>query len=155
MSPPYQLAQINVAHAVDDLESATLAGFVNRLDEINQIADASAGFVYRINPREDANYEPGHTDPRVVVNLSVWESVETLKDFVYHTVHLDLIQQKAQWFKPLDTAHMALWWVPAGTQPTEKDGLERLNHLRKNGPSEFAFSIARPLPKPAMPPRAT
>lgn len=149
MSHTYQLAQINVAHAVDDLDSAALAGFVNRLDEINHVADASTGFVYRINPRTDENYQPGYTDPRIVVNLSVWESVETLKDFVYRSIHLELIQHKSDWFKPLDTAHMTLWWVPAGTQPTEKDGIHRLNHLQENGPSEYAFSIARPFPQPA------
>jgi len=146
VSSPFHLAQINVAHAKDDLDSATLSGFVNRLDEINQLADEAPGFVWRLNPRNDSNYKPGYDDPRIVVNVSVWETLESLKTFVYRSTHLELIQQKAEWFAPLDVAHMALWWVPPGTQPTEKDGIERLNFLRENGPSQRAFLIAKPYP---------
>ncbi len=145
----YQLAQINIAHAIDNLDSNTLAGFVSRLDEINLLAESSPGYVWRVVPGEDPGYKPGYTDPRMIVNLSVWESIESLKAFVYQSTHLELIQQKSDWFDAMNMAHLALWWVPAGTQPTEQDGIERLNYLRENGPSEYAFSIAQPHPMPS------
>lgn len=145
----YQLAQINIAHAIDNLDSNKLAGFVSRLDEINLLAESSPGYVWRVVPGEDPGYKPGYTDPRMIVNLSVWESIESLKAFVYQSTHLELIQQKSDWFDAMNMAHLALWWVPAGTQPTEQDGIERLNYLRENGPSEYAFSIAQPHPMPS------
>jgi len=148
MTQSYQLAQVNVAHAIDDLDTETLAGFVNRLDEINHLADAAPGFVWRLIPNADASYEPGYTNPRIIVNVSVWDSVESLKHFVYRTAHVELIQQKKDWFESLKVAHMALWWVPTGTKPSEKDGIKKLDFLRENGTSEQAFLIAKPYDSP-------
>jgi len=146
----FQLAQVNIAHAIDDLDSVTLQGFVDRLDEINTLAENSAGFVWRVIPdTDDFNYIPGYDDPRVIVNLSVWDDIESLKAFTYRSIHLELIQQKTDWFKKTEGAHLALWWVPAGTQPTEKDAVERLNLLTKNGPSEDAFTFSRPFSMPS------
>ena len=143
----FQLAQINVAHAIDDLDSATLAGFVNRLDEINALADSAPGFVWRlISDENDSSYIPAYKNPRIIVNLSVWENLESLKMFVYRSAHVELIQQKKDWFKPVTTAHMALWWVPKDTQPSESDGAHRLSHLTKHGTSPEAFTFSKPYP---------
>ena len=42
------LAQVNVANAIDDLESARLADFVGALDRVNAVAERSPGFVWRL-----------------------------------------------------------------------------------------------------------
>jgi len=143
----YQLAQVNVAKAIDDLDSVALEGFVNRLDEINALADDAPGFVWRLIPDDnDHSYIRGYEDPRMIVNISVWENIDDLKNYVYRSTHLELIQQKKEWFEPIITAHMALWWVPIGTQPSEKDGVSRLDVLTSQGPSAEAFTFSKPWP---------
>jgi len=130
----FQLAQINIAHAVDDLDSAALSGFVARLDEINALADHSNGFVWRLIADEsDYGYVQADENPRLIVNMSVWDDIGSLKNYVYHTAHVELIKLRKQWFQPLDQAHQALWWVAHGHQPTAEEGFERLESLRANG----------------------
>ncbi|HHO55666.1 MAG TPA: DUF3291 domain-containing protein, partial [Trueperaceae bacterium] len=44
----YHLAQINIAKARAEMNDPIMAGFVERLDEINKIADNAKGFVWRL-----------------------------------------------------------------------------------------------------------
>lgn len=146
---PYQLAQINVALAKDDLDSPALAGFISQLAATNAQAEASPGFVWRLQDYGDANTIQVEDNPRLIVNMSVWESVAALRHFVYQTSHVGLIQAREQWFKRMDQAHLALWWLPTGEVPTLADGLARLDHLRQQGPSLAAFTFAKPFLHPA------
>ncbi|AVP96921.1 DUF3291 domain-containing protein [Ahniella affigens] len=143
---PFQLAQINVALAKDDLNSPALAGFVSQLAETNERAEASPGFVWRLKDYGDANTIQIEDNPRLIVNMSVWETLESLRHFVYKTPHIGLIQARAQWFEKLDQAHTALWWQPSGHPPTLAEGLERLNHLRAHGPTATAFTFGKLFP---------
>lgn len=144
----YQLAQINVALAKDDLNSPTLASFVSQLAAINALAEASPGFVWRLKDYGDASTIQVEDDPRLIVNMSVWESLESLRHFVYKTPHTGLIQARAQWFDKMDQAHTTLWWQPSGRPPTLHEGLERLYHLRAHGPTETAFTFGKLFPSP-------
>ena len=145
----YQIAQVNVAQAVDDMESETMSGFVSRLDEINLLADNSPGFVWRLQSDEgNATSIQATDDPRLIINISVWDDIESLKYFVYRSVHVELIQDRDAWFNKVINAHQVLWWVPKGTQPTEQDALAKLQQLRINGPDQDAFTFAKSYPKP-------
>ncbi|MGH2717876.1 MAG: DUF3291 domain-containing protein, partial [Actinomycetota bacterium] len=78
----YWLAQLNVARLRAPLDSPELVGFVDLLDPINALADAAPGFVWRHQGEHD--HEVGLLgDPDLLVNLSVWESLEALRDFTY------------------------------------------------------------------------
>src|SRR5208283_160888 len=95
-----------------------MAGFVTRLDEINALADRSPGFVWRLQtPEGNATYLRPYGDDRILVNMSVWETIDALKTFVYRTVHTQLLRDRQQWFEKFDSAYLALWWVPAGHLP--------------------------------------
>src|SRR5579871_6617364 len=95
------------------LEDPLMAGFVNRLDEINALADLSPGFVWRLQtPAGNATYLRPYNDDRILVNMSVWESIEALKNFVYRSAHKELFRQRQDWFEKLAGASVALWWVP-------------------------------------------
>ena len=85
----------------------------------------------------------------LLVNVSVWESVETLKDYVYRSLHLELLKDREQWFDKMPNSYQALWWVPAGHIPTVEEAKVRLENLQQHGPSDFAFTFARPYPPPA------
>lgn len=93
--------------------------------------------------RGDATSIQAFDDPDMLVNISVWESVEALKLFVYKSVHVELLQDRDAWFNKMLKAHQALWWIPAGHIPTVDEGKEKLRVLQENGPSDKAFTFAR------------
>jgi hypothetical protein len=146
----YHLAQINIARAVADLDSPLMAGFVSRLAEINALAERAKGFVWRLQSDDgDATSIRVFDDPRTYINLSVWETPEDLKNFVYRTAHVELIRDRETWFSRLSEQHQAAWWVPTGYRPAAVEGRDRLLKLRAQGPSPGAFTLARPFPQPA------
>ena len=124
-----------------------MAGFVARLDEINALADGSPGFVWRLQTTEgNATYYRPYDDDRVLVNMSVWETVDALKHFVYRTAHVEVLRQRQEWFEALASAYVALWWVPVGHLPGIDEAKKRLAHLDLRGPTEFAFTFKQVFP---------
>ena len=149
-SPTFYLAQVNIARARHPLDDQKMAGFVDQLDPINALADASPGFVWRLQgKRSNATDFPSHGDPRITINLSVWESVEVLFDFVYKTDHSKVLRRRDDWFEKSRIPHMALWWTPADHHPSVLDGRTRLRHLGQYGPSASAFTFDMRFPMPA------
>lgn len=140
-----QLAQVNVADAVDRLDSPRLAGFVELLGPLDELARRSPGFVWRPDP---ATVDPADLmifgDPMwMVVNLSVWTSAEALRDYVYGSAHRDAVQVRRQWFRRPAGPSTALWWVPAGERPSFAEAHHRLDLLRHRGPTDAAFDFPR------------
>ena len=141
----YHLAQINVARALAPLDDPRLAGFVARLDEINALADASRGFVWRLQSDSgNATDIQVSADPNFIVNLSVWEDLDSLFAYVYRSDHLQVMAQRRQWFEKPDGAFLALWWLPEGRLPTVEEGLERIELLDRMGPTPEAFTFKAP-----------
>lgn len=131
-----------------DLDDPVMSGFVQRLDEINRLADDSKGFVWRFQSAEgDATYLRPFEDKRILFNMSVWETLEDLRNYVYTSRHVELLKSKASWFTKLSEAHLALWWIQKGHIPSVDEALEKLR-LKAKGPSLDAFTFARPYPEP-------
>ena len=148
-SSAWQLAQVNIARMVAPLDSPVMAGFVAKIDEFNALADRSPGFVWRFqSDAGNATYLRPYDDERIIFNLSVWQSPDALKAYVYRTGHADLVRQRQQWFEHSDQAILALWWIPAGHIPTVEEAKERLGHLRTLGPTPRAFSFRQLFPPP-------
>jgi hypothetical protein len=138
----FHLAQVNIARMKAPLDSPELAGFVARLEEINALADNSPGFVWRLQtPEGNATYLRPYEDERILFNLSVWESVETLKHYVYRTAHAELLRDRRSWFEQFAGVFVAMWWVPAGHVPGIDEAKQRLAHLEAHGPSQYAFTF--------------
>ena len=134
------LAQINIACAKTTLDGPELAGFRAELDRINAVADACPGFVWRFQD------ETGHAmdvrafdDPRVAINMSVWETPQALERFVWNTVHVRIYGRRDEWFEQMESHHMALWWVEEGHVPTPAEGVARLAHRDAHGETDHAF----------------
>lgn len=145
----YHLAQVNVALAKAEMSSDVMLGFVSRLDEINSLADQAEGFVWRLQDAEgDATAIRVFEDPLLLVNLSVWHSIEALRQFVYKSLHVELIRDREGWFNKIVEAHQALWWVPAGHIPDVGEARRKLDYLRKHGPSAEAFTFSKPFTAP-------
>jgi hypothetical protein len=138
----YQIAQVNIGRIKAQLDDPRMAGFVARLDEINALADNSRGFVWRLQTPESNNntYLRPYEDDRMLLNMSVWESVEALKEYVYRTAHAELLRQRHEWFEKI-SAYAALWWVPAGHLPGVDEAKKRLAYLEVHGPTQFAFTF--------------
>jgi hypothetical protein len=127
-----------------------MEGFVSRLDEINALAEGAKGFIWRLqSDAGDATSIRVFEDPRIYINMSVWETPDHLKHFVYRSAHVELIRDRDAWFGRLSEQHQAVWWVPAGHRPSAQEGRDRLMNLREQGPSATAFSLARPFPQPS------
>jgi hypothetical protein len=127
-----------------------LADFVARLPEINDLAERSPGYVWRLQDDSGDATALRPFGPDVIVNLTVWESVEALRAFVYRTAHLEPLRRRRDWFLPSDTPHLVLWWIPAGARPTVAQAAERLDRLHRAGPSPEAFTLRQPYPAPDL-----
>ena len=145
----FHLAQVNIARMIEPLDSEKLSGFVSELDSVNAMADAAPGFVWRLKTEEgnatslrafewDIDGSAG-----VLTNMSVWESFEALKEFVYSPGHLEVLRQKKNWFHHMADATLALWWMPAGSLPTLDEAEAKIRQIRKNGPSQAVFDLSR------------
>jgi hypothetical protein len=146
----FQIAQVNIGRIVAELNDPVMAGFVNRLDEINALADGSPGFVWRLIVNDgNATYLRPFDDNWMLMNMSVWETVEQLRHFVYKTVHIELLRERHAWFEKLAGVYTALWWVPEGHIPGVDEAKQRLAHLEAHGPSEFAFTFQAVVPPSA------
>ena len=153
MTPPpaHHIAQINIGTMRAPLDTAELAGFVALLAPLNALADAAPGFVWRLQAdgADDATGLRPYDDPMVIVNMSVWTSLEALRDYVYRTgPHLDAMRQRRDWFVRPERAHLALWWLPAGELPSVAEGMARLELLRVHGPGPDAFTFRETVPPP-------
>jgi len=148
----YHLAQVNIAKMLADLNDPIMSGFVNRLDEINSLADSSPGFVWRFQTDQgDATYLRPYDDDTILFNMSVWESIDTLKSYVYNSTHLELIQSKKNWFSKLTEPHMALWWIAKGHIPDVDEGLAKIELIKHKGVSESVFTFSNPINPPNFP----
>jgi hypothetical protein len=147
--PELHLAQLNIATLLAPLDSPQLAGFVEALDPVNALGDASPGFVWRLQTEDgDATSIRAFDDDRIIVNLTVWEDVEALEAFVLGGRHLDVLRRRREWFEKMDRAYLVLWWIPAGTLPTLDEAAARLELLRVNGPTPEAFTLRERFPAP-------
>lgn len=140
--PERHLAQVNIGRMRAPLEDPLMHGFSSRLDEINALADSSPGFIWRLQTEDgDATALRVFNDPLVLINLSVWRDVESLRAFVYRSDHRQLLQGRSDWFIPAGGPQLALWWVEAGHLPDVDEARERLELLAKAGPAAEVFTF--------------
>ena len=140
------LAQVNIGTPLYPLDHPGLAGFMDNLGLVNGLGEASPGFVWRLQtPAGDATGVQVFDDPRVIINLTVWESIDDLRAFAYRGVHRDFFRRRLEWFEPGGSA-TALWWIPAGELPDEHDARRRIEFLARHGTSPYAFEIGTKQP---------
>lgn len=136
------IAQLNIAKMLAPIDSPTMSGFVNNLDRINALAEESIGFIWRLTGEEDnATAIKVFDDDSIIINMSVWQDVESLKNYVYNTAHVEIMKRKKEWFSKMESIHMVLWNIPEGHTPTPKEAKERLAYLNENGESDYAFNF--------------
>jgi len=144
----YELAQLNIARARAPLDSPVMADFVGNLERINRLAETMPGYVWRLKDESgDATALRPFGDD-ILVNMSVWKDVESLRAFMFRTDHTAIMRRRQEWFERMDEAYAVFWWVPAGHRPGMLEAWERLEHLRLHGASAQAFTLRTPFPAP-------
>jgi hypothetical protein len=146
------LAQLNIARLAAPLDSPQLADFVANLERINALGEASPGFIWRLKDDSgDATALRPFGDD-VIVNLTVWKDVESLRAFVYKSAHVEIFRRRREWFRKPEEASLVLWWVAPGHRPSLDEAWEKLQHLRRNGPTQLAFGFRDALEVAALDP---
>jgi hypothetical protein len=144
--PTHHRAELYIGRLLAPTDDPRVAEFMAALDRVNGLGKRMPGFVWMM----EGSGAPGtgntetHIggDPQLVSNLTVWESVETLEQFVWNTVHRQFYERRQEWFEVLGAMHFVMWWVPAGYRPTLDEGLARLAHMKAHGDSDHAFGWA-------------
>jgi hypothetical protein len=153
MGMKWYLAQINIAKTIGvNINDPIMAKFVAQLDEVNALAEGSPGFIWRL--KDDSNNATSinpYNDERIIVNMSVWKSLDHLQQFVYHGKHAEVLRQKRDWFVNFGRPFSALWYVAAGNYPTVEDAVDRLKSLQENGPTPYAFDFKTKFAAPSAP----
>jgi Domain of unknown function (DUF3291) len=142
----WHLAQVNIGRARGEITDPVMQGFVARLEEINALAEQSPGFVWRLQT-EDGNataVRPYPGDDRIMINMSVWTDLESLREYVFRSAHAAVMRQRREWFERFEGIYDALWWIPAGHRPTVPEAVNRLAHLEAHGTTPYAFSFQQP-----------
>ncbi|MBO1336175.1 DUF3291 domain-containing protein [Streptomyces sp. VRA16 Mangrove soil] len=146
----YELAQVNIGRLTAPLDAPEIKDFTDNLEPVNAVADASDGFVWRLQGETgDATDIRIYDDEWMLVNMSVWRDADALKAFMYAGTHRELLSRRREFFQRLSEAVTTLWWVQAGHRPTVKEAEERLTHLRENGPTAYAFTLTKTFSPPA------
>jgi Domain of unknown function (DUF3291) len=138
----YHLAQINVGRFHYPADDPRNADFMDNLGRINAIAESSSGYIWRLKDDSgNATAIQAFDDPKVIVNMSVWDSIENLQLFAYRSEHVKFLRRRAEWFGDFGAPFVALWWVEAGHLPTPAEGREKLEHLARHGSTPAAFTF--------------
>ncbi len=143
MNNKRHLAELNIGRLIAPTDDPRVAEFMQALDRINGMGKRMPGFVWMM----EGSGEPGagntencvDGDPQLVANMTVWEDVPSLENFVWNTVHRQFYERRQEWFEVLGKMHFVMWWVPEGHKPTLQEALDRLEHLRDHGDSDHAF----------------
>lgn len=146
--PSYHLLQLNIAKMKYPIESTEMADFVAKLEDINALAEDSPGFVWRLQTDDGDATSIDFFGSDVLVNMSIWNDVESLYNYVYKSAHARIMSRRKEWFQQVKQAYTVLWWVPEGEIPSLDEAKSKLELLKPRGPTAQAFSIKQAFPPP-------
>ncbi len=146
----FLLAELNIGRLHEPLDHPDSAEFVAALDAVNMLAERTPGFMWRLkdDDGQSSSYVMSTDDPLDIINLSVWDGVESLKHFMYKSGHNAYLRRRREWFRPPAQPTLVCWWTPADEMPTPEVAMRRLDLLRRVGPRLEAFNLNVPFPKP-------
>lgn len=145
------VAQFNFARIRAELDDPIMFGFTSNLQRINCLADEHPGFVWRLKTEKgDSTDIRPYDDDRLLITFSIWKSIESLEDFVYHHQHGEIMRGRRRWFDHIDGFYIVLWWIPVGSIPSLEEAKLRMEHLQTHGPSPYAFTFEERFPVTAV-----
>ena len=146
----YLIAEINIARMRGvNINDPIMKEFADNLDTVNAIAESSEGFVWRL--KDDSNNATSlnpYDDEQIIINVSVWESIELLENFMYKTFHAEFLRRRKEWFHRFGKVYTAMWWTPRGQYPTMQEAADKLAYLQQHGPTELVFDFKKKFEAP-------
>lgn len=116
-----------------------MSGFVRGAPRMNQLAERSDGFIWRLANETGPDAPDFGGDPLMIFTLSLWRDVESLRHFTWNTLHKKFRMRTAEWFEPHDGPYLVCWPIEAGRTPTGAEAQERLAELERTGPTDRVF----------------
>jgi hypothetical protein len=140
----YYIAEFNISRLKAPLDSPIMKEFVDFLAPVNRFGEQTPGFIWRLatpDGQPSTYLPPAYPDNMIVTNLTVWKDIESLKYFVYHTVHSYFLRNRKQWFDQFIEQRFVLWWVHQNHRPVLEEAKQKLLFLQENGPTSHAFTL--------------
>jgi hypothetical protein len=152
------LAQVNIAWMHGAIDEPVMEGLASRVDEINRLAEESPGFIWRLKASKVTHEAlevfavdfPGFHRDRFFYNMSVWDSLDHLRAYTFHSAHAELLNDRHQWVDHIEGASVALWWIPIDHRPSIAESAERLRSVRNLGPTPYAFTLRNSFPRGSL-----
>jgi len=134
------IAQMNWGRLKYPLEDKRMIEFDQSLNEVYSLAENHPGFIWRI-PDNQVELQLTNLgfDKFISSTVSIWNSVDSLKDYTYNSLHGIYLKRSSEWFKEVEGPQLVIWNVKNDDRPTFKESFERLAHLKINGPTDFAY----------------
>ena len=144
----FHLAQLNIAKMKFKIDAPEMVEFVDNLESINALAEASPGFIWRLQSEQGDATDIDFFGADILVNMSIWQDHESLHNYVYASAHTQIMSRRKIWFDRIEEAYSVLWWVGPGHIPSLAESQEKLELLKKNGASVEAFTLKTHFPTP-------
>lgn len=141
---PFYIAEFNISCLKAPLDSPLMMEFVDFLNPVNRYAEESPGFLWRLMAQDgqaSSYLPPAYEDQMIVTNLTVWQDIDSLRNFVYQTVHVYFLHNRKKWFEQEIETQVVLWWIGKNHIPTIEEGKEKLRGLEEMGPTPDAFTF--------------
>lgn len=138
------IAQINIAAFKTTKDDPIMQDFYDNIERVNAAAANSPGFIWRYDDVEHAHLHNPFNDNEMVVNMSVWQDINTLSDYVFKSLHLEIMKRKQEWFSSMKSMHLAIWYIEPGHMPTLEEGKKKLSHMDIFGSTPLAFNFRQP-----------
>ena len=145
----HYIVQANFAVWKENIGQGLVQEFTSQIEHVHEEAENAKGYVWRyIDDPDPKRIERVFGIERIIFNMSVWESIDDLKEFTYKNLHSDVMRKRAQWFDHLAQHTLVLWWVKVGHMPTAEEAKARFDMLERLGPTPEAFTFAKPFSCP-------
>ena len=63
---------------------------------------------------------------------------------MFSSDHTGYLRRRREWFAPIEEAITVCWWAPVGEIPPLTEAMERLDRLRRHGPSRQGWPMTHP-----------
>lgn len=139
------LAEFNIGILRYEWDDPRVADFADNLDRVYAIAERSPGYIWHMggDDMSAAQLDPNGIlggNPKTASTLSVWRDLASLEHFVWHTVHKQFYDRRAEWYNAAEQGQrIVMWWVDEGHRPTIPEAADRLAYLTKHGDTAHAF----------------
>lgn len=143
--PGYHIAEFNIGRLKYPKDSIEVKDFMDALDHVNSMGETTEGFVWMLKDEEGygATGVEAFDDPQIIVNYTIWDSIDKLHTFTYSGDHIEVFRRRREWFEKHEQPSLVLWWIKEGEIPSIEEAKERLDYLRRHGPSPFAFNFTK------------